>query len=560
MTKLKTALYLCEACGTRFNKWAGQCNQCGAWNSLKESLTLTTPHKQATVTATTLAQTKSEDTVRMATGCQEFDRWLGGGLVKGSVVLLGGDPGVGKSTILLQVLASLSEQHTVLYVSAEESLQQVALRAKRLGLKVEAIHALSLTNVDTIMASAQSMKPQVMVIDSIQTVATEDLSSTPGSVAQVRECAARLVQWAKQSDIALFLVGHVTKEGLLAGPRVLEHMVDTVLYFEGQHDTRWRMIRAAKNRFGAANELGVFAMTEQGLKQVANPSAIFLSRPETPLPGSAILVTWEGSRPLLVEVQALVDTSHLANPRRVTVGVEQNRLSMLLAVLHRHGGVATHEKDIFVNVVGGVRVTETAADLAIMAAIISSLQDCILAQDLLIFGELGLSGEIRPVRHGVERLREAAKHGFRRALIPAANQPPGRSEVDLTVHPVAHIKELLSILFNNHLCSFFAISPGNFNKFLIKPFGVFGKHAHATMAVSMSWYGKRTVQRIALKKMHTIRHRGASVHTTYSLRILTRDTIDTLLTRNTKRSRGCTATAAGIRAIIFTRGNRSPPN
>ena len=451
MTKKKAAEYACQACGARFTKWAGQCSQCSAWNRLEESVPLTSRRQQNIPIPVTLGQTDMQATLRMPTDSKEFDRVLGGGLVKGSVVLLGGDPGVGKSTILLQVLAALSQQHSVLYVSAEESLQQIAMRAKRLGLQSEHINALAMTDVDAIMAAAKQLKPKVMVIDSIQTVATQDLSSTPGSVAQVRECASRLVQWAKQTDMALFLVGHVTKEGLLAGPRVLEHMVDTVLYFEGQNDTRWRMIRATKNRFGAANELGIFAMTEQGLRQVANPSAIFLSRPDKPLPGSAILVTWEGSRPLLVEVQALVDTSHAGNPRRVTVGVEHNRLSMLLAVLHRHGGIATHEKDIFVNVVGGVRLVETAADLAMLAAIISSLKDCVLAEDLLIFGELGLSGEIRPVRNGGERLREAAKHGFRRALIPAGNQSPEHSKLGLTIHPVSHIKDVLNlVLVDDH--------------------------------------------------------------------------------------------------------------
>jgi DNA repair protein RadA/Sms len=354
---------------------------------------------------------------------QELDRVLGGGLVSGSVVLVGGDPGIGKSTLLLQVLATLSGQLASLYVTGEESLEQISLRAGRVGIEGDGIRLLSETSVERIIATAGKEQPQVMVLDSIQTLYTEALQSAPGSVAQVRESAAQLVRFAKQSGIAMFLVGHVTKEGTLAGPRVLEHMVDTVLYFEGDPGDRFRIMRAIKNRFGAVNEIGVFAMTESGLREVRNPSSIFLSRHEEAVPGSVVMVTWEGTRPLLVEVQALVDQSQLGNPRRVTLGLEQNRLSMLLAVLHRHGGMMLADQDVFVNVVGGVRVSETAADLAVLLAVMSSYRDRPLPADLIVFGEVGLSGELRPVPNGQERLNEAAKHGFHRAIIPAANKP-----------------------------------------------------------------------------------------------------------------------------------------
>jgi DNA repair protein RadA/Sms len=368
-----------------------------------------------------LSAVDADDVARTPTGSGEFDRVLGGGMVPGSVVLIGGDPGIGKSTLLLQTLATLSQRYATLYVSGEESPQQISLRAHRLKLPTDTMRLLPETRVEGIIETALRERPQVLVIDSIQTIYTEQLQSAPGSVAQVRESAAQLVRYAKQSGTALFIVGHVTKDGQLAGPRVLEHMVDTVLYFEGDSGSRYRVIRAFKNRFGAINELGVFAMTELGLKEVSNPSAIFLSHHEQVVSGSAVMVTVEGSRPLLVEVQALVDESHLGNPRRVTVGLEHNRLAMLLAVLHRHGGIATHDQDVFVNVVGGVRVTETGADLALLLSVISSLRNRPLPERLVVFGEVGLAGEIRPVPNGQERLKEAAKHGFTRAIVPAAN-------------------------------------------------------------------------------------------------------------------------------------------
>jgi DNA repair protein RadA/Sms len=368
-----------------------------------------------------LSTVSADDVVRQKIGIGEFDRVLGGGLVPGSVVLIGGDPGIGKSTLLLQTLSQLGKESSVLYISGEESPQQISLRAKRLKLSSEGIRLLAETQVELIIKHAQQETPVVMVVDSIQTIFTEQLQSAPGSVAQVRESSAQLVRFAKRSGISLFIVGHVTKDGQLAGPRVLEHMVDTVLYFEGDPSSRFRVIRACKNRFGAVNELGVFAMTEMGLKEVANPSALFLSNREEQIPGSSIMVTVEGSRPLLVEVQSLVDESHGGNPRRITVGLEQNRLTMLLAVLHRHGGIATYDQDVFVNVVGGVRVSETAADLALVMAVYSSLRNRVLPKGLIIFGEIGLAGEIRPVPNGQERLNEAAKHGFTYAIVPVGN-------------------------------------------------------------------------------------------------------------------------------------------
>jgi DNA repair protein RadA/Sms len=377
----------------------------------------------AAVAIQRLSAVNVDQQLRTSVGMQELDRVLGGGLVTGSVVLIGGDPGIGKSTLLLQVLATLSGRLDSLYVTGEESLQQISLRARRLGIKGDEIRLFSETSVERIIAAADRERPQVMVLDSIQTLYTEALQSAPGSVAQVRESAAQLVRFAKQSGIAMFLVGHVTKEGQLAGPRVLEHMVDTVLYFEGDPGDRYRILRAIKNRFGAVNELGVFAMTESGLKEVTNPSAIFLSRHEQAVPGSVVMVTWEGTRPMLVEVQALVDQSQFGNPRRITLGLEQNRLSMLLAVLHRHGGLALGDQDVFVNVVGGVRVTETAADLAVLLAVTSSYRNRPLPADLIVFGEVGLSGELRPVPNGQQRISEAAKHGFHKAIIPAANKP-----------------------------------------------------------------------------------------------------------------------------------------
>ncbi|OUS26745.1 DNA repair protein RadA [Gammaproteobacteria bacterium 45_16_T64] len=430
MAKAKTR-YVCTDCGSDFPKWAGQCGDCGVWNTLTEfapdkggpAARRGSGYAGESKTVTTMSEVSIEDSARTGTGLAELDRVLGGGLVDGSVVLIGGDPGIGKSTILLQTMTFLGESSTALYITGEESLQQVAMRARRLGLPQENMKIMSETVVENILATAAKERPAVMVVDSIQTVYSDSLNSAPGGVSQVRECAAALVRYAKQSGTALFLVGHVTKEGALAGPRVLEHMVDSVLYFEGEQDSRFRIIRAVKNRFGAVNELGVFAMTDRGLKEVSNPSAIFLSRYEHPVPGSVVMVTRDGTRPLLVEVQALVDDSQLGNPRRVAVGLDQNRLAMLLAVLNRHGGVATMGMDVFLNVVGGVKVLETGSDLAVLVAVMSSLRNLALDNHLIVFGEVGLSGEIRPVPNGQERLKEAAKHGFKRAIVPKANVP-----------------------------------------------------------------------------------------------------------------------------------------
>ncbi len=435
MAKAKL-VYACQSCGARYPQWAGQCTACTAWNSLVEELsrpvnTPVNPRQVGYAAAAEQAQVMPLVEVELAeinrfpSGLPELDRVLGGGVVPGSVVLMGGDPGIGKSTLLLQAMCQLSLTQRALYITGEESLQQVAMRARRLGLPQQQLHVLAETHVERILNIAEQQRPQVLVIDSIQTVYTELMQSAPGSVGQVRESAAQLTRYAKQTGTTVFLIGHVTKEGMLAGPRVLEHMVDTVLYFEGESDSRLRLVRAVKNRFGAVNELGVFAMTDKGLREVTNPSAIFLSRASTAVPGSVVMVTWEGSRPMLIEVQALVDGSHLANPRRVTVGLDSNRLAMLLAVLHRHGGVASYDQDVFVNVVGGVRVTETAADLAVLLAVLSSLRNKPLPQELIVFGEVGLAGEIRPVPSGQERLREAAKHGFKRAIVPKANVPKG---------------------------------------------------------------------------------------------------------------------------------------
>ncbi len=434
-------------------KWSGQCPECGEWNSLVEALV---PERRgpggragytgAAAPVQDLGEVQIQAESRLATGLEELDRVLGGGMVPGAVVLLGGDPGIGKSTLLLQALSTLSAAGLpVLYVTGEESPQQVKIRAERLALGAGSVRLLAETRVEQILADARREKPQAIVIDSVQTIYTELLQSAPGSVGQVRESAAQLVRFAKQTGTALFLVGHVTKEGTLAGPRVLEHMVDTVLYFESDLGSRFRVIRAFKNRFGAVNELGVFAMTDQGLRQVSNPSAIFLSRHEEPVSGSVVMVTREGSRPLLVEVQALVDESHLANPRRLTQGLDQGRLAMLLAVMHRHGGVATFDQDVFVNVVGGVRVSETGADLAVLLSVLSSLRNRALPVDLVVFGEVGLAGEIRPVPSGEDRLREASKHGFRRAVIPKANRP-GRSLPGLEVVGVSRLQEALDVI------------------------------------------------------------------------------------------------------------------
>jgi DNA repair protein RadA/Sms len=429
VAKPKT-VFTCTECGGQSTKWQGQCPHCAEWNTLVESAVESAKaggHRYAslagTAEAVALADVEAKDFPRLPTLIGEFDRVLGGGLVEGGVVLIGGDPGIGKSTLLLQAAARLSEQVPVLYVSGEESAQQVALRARRLGVNAAKVKLLPEIELEKIQAMLTSTRPKVVVIDSIQTLYSSALTSAPGSVAQVRECAAQLTRQAKQTGTTVIFIGHVTKEGALAGPRVLEHMVDTVLYFEGDTHTSFRLVRAFKNRFGAVNELGVFAMTEKGLREVTNPSALFLSQHATGVAGSCVMVTQEGTRPLLVELQALVDESHGAAPKRLTVGLELNRLAMLLAVLHRHAGIACFDQDVFVNAVGGVRIVEPGADLAVTLAIVSSLRNRALPDKHVVFGEVGLAGEVRPVQRGQERLKEAAKLGFTHAIIPAANKP-----------------------------------------------------------------------------------------------------------------------------------------
>ena len=454
MAKQKTA-FVCNECGSDYSKWQGQCNDCGSWNSLQE-IRLGPQAKGGAAKAkgyagvsTQLLDLSEVDVAqvpRFSTGIGELDRVLGGGLVPGSAILIGGHPGAGKSTLLLQLMCSLAQQMPALYVTGEESLQQVALRAQRLELPTTNLKMLAETDVEAIIATADSVKPKLLVVDSIQVMQLADITSAPGSVSQVRECAAALVRYAKQSNTVLLLVGHVTKDGNLAGPKVLEHMIDCSLQLEGDHDSRFRTLRGHKNRFGAVNELGVFAMLETGLKEVKNPSSIFLSRAEGAAAGSLVMVVWEGTRPLLVELQALVDESHFNNPRRVAIGLDQNRLAMLLAVLHRHGGLHTGDQDVFVNVVGGVRVSETSADLAMLTAIVSSLRGQPLDQQLVVFGEVGLSGEIRPVPSGQERIREAAKHGFTRAIVPIANIPKDRSDPALSNMQIIGVKTLQDAL------------------------------------------------------------------------------------------------------------------
>ena len=427
MVKTRTE-FQCEQCGSRLNKWAGQCPDCQAWNSIVETLPQATRGRRVPGLVaddrrgvTNLAEVGEVHSERFRTGIQELDRVLGGGIVPGSVLLLGGDPGIGKSTLLLQMIAALGDRTRSLYITGEESLEQIGMRARRLGLSLEGLRCLAETDVDRMLEVAVIEKPQLMVVDSIQTTGTEELTSAPGSVSQVRESAARLVKWAKENHCCVVMVGHVTKDGTLAGPRVLEHMVDAVLYFESDAGSRHRLVRAVKNRFGAVNELAMFAMTGKGLKEVSNPSAIFLSGNEGPVSGSVITIIREGTRPILLEVQALVDQSHLNNPRRVTVGLEQNRLAMMLAVLHRHAGLTLGDQDVFINVVGGLRILETAEDMPMILALFSSFRDKPLPACLVCFGEVGLSGEVRPVHDGQDRLREASSHGFKYALIPAGN-------------------------------------------------------------------------------------------------------------------------------------------
>lgn len=431
MAKTKTA-YVCNECGADYVRWLGQCTECKAWNTITEVRLGSQPsgsrNRQGYAGSTlakvqTLSEVDLQELPRFSSSFAEFDRVLGGGIVPGSAILIGGSPGAGKSTLLLQTMCRLAEQMKVLYVTGEESLQQVALRAQRLGLPTNNLRLLAETSVEIICDLADQEQPKVMVIDSIQVMHLADIQSAPGSVSQVRESAAYLTRYAKQKGVAIVMVGHVTKEGSLAGPKVLEHCVDCSILLEGDTDSRFRTLRGHKNRFGPANEIGVFAMTGQGLKEVTNPSAIFLQRGEQHGSGSVVIVVWEGTRPLLVELQALVDTSQLANPRRVAVGMETTRLAMLLAVLHRHGGLLMADQDVFVNVVGGVRVMETGADLALLLAIVSSFREQTLPRDLIVFGEVGLSGEIRPVPNGQARLQEAAKHGFRKAIVPLANCP-----------------------------------------------------------------------------------------------------------------------------------------
>lgn len=431
MAKNKVA-YVCTDCGAEYARWLGQCNECKAWNTISEFRQAKIPKStnkfsgyagQVDATVQTLETIDLAELPRFSSGFAEFDRVLGGGIVPGSAILIGGEPGAGKSTLLLQTMCALSEQMPTLYVTGEESLQQVAMRAKRLDLKADKLKLLSETSVENICHIAEREKPKIMVVDSIQVMHMADIQSAPGSVSQVREAAAFLTRFAKQNHVAMILVGHVTKDGSLAGPKVLEHCIDCSIMLEGSTDSRYRTLRGNKNRFGAVNELGVFAMTGSGLKEVKNPSAIFLTRSEEQTPGSVVLVLWEGTRPLLVEIQALVDHSALGNPRRVAVGAEQNRLAMLLAILNRHGGLQMNDQDVFVNVVGGVKVSETSVDLALILALVSSFRDNPLPQDLVVFGEVGLSGEIRPVPSGMERINEAAKHGFKRAIVPFTNLP-----------------------------------------------------------------------------------------------------------------------------------------
>ena len=430
MARAKTT-YVCTDCGASALQWFGACPSCGAAGTLAETVAHT-PERPgarrlagAAPSAVLLDAIEAREQERLSTGIGELDRVLGGGLVAGQVILIGGDPGIGKSTLLLQTLASLGAAHRTLYVSGEESAEQVALRARRLGLDARAVHLIAEIQLERIMAAIESQRPQVAVVDSIQTLWTEALQSAPGSVAQVRECAAQLARQAKKAGTALFIIGHVTKEGAIAGPRVLEHIVDTVLYFEGDQHSSFRLVRAVKNRFGAVNEIGVFAMTDKGLRAVANPSALFLAQHEKAVAGACVLATLEGTRPLLVEIQALVDSAHTPNPRRLCVGLEQNRLAMLLAVLHRHAGIATWEQDVFVNAVGGVRIGEPAADLAVSLAVVSSLTDRPISGKVVVFGEVGLAGEVRPAPRGQDRLKEAAKLGFEKAIVPKANLPKG---------------------------------------------------------------------------------------------------------------------------------------
>ena len=458
MAKAPKTAYVCSDCGAEYSKWMGQCKECYAWNTISEIRLVSAKESkkndrfsgyagETSGKVQALSEISLQEVPRFSSGFNELDRVLGGGVVPGSAILIGGHPGAGKSTLLLQVMCGLSKEIPTLYVTGEESLQQVAMRANRLGLPTERLKMLSETSVEHICSIADQEKPQIMVIDSIQVMHLSDIQSSPGSVSQVRECASFLTRYAKTRQVAIIMVGHVTKDGTLAGPKVLEHAIDASLLLAGESDSRYRTLRSQKNRFGAVNERGVFAMTEQGLREVKNPSAIFLSRSDELVSGSSVVVLWEGTRPLLVEIQALVDHSMLANPRRVAVGLDHNRLSLLLAVLHRHGGLQMSDQDVFVNVVGGVKVTETSADLALILALISSFRNRPLPQDLVIFGEVGLAGEIRPVPSGQERISEAAKHGFKRAIVPFGNMPK-KSIKGMEVFGVKKLSDALDILGN----------------------------------------------------------------------------------------------------------------
>ena len=458
MAKAPKTAYVCNDCGAEFSRWQGQCSACKAWNTISEVRLISASNStkndrfsgyagETRAKIQTLSEISLQETPRFTSGFKELDRVLGGGIVPGSAILIGGHPGAGKSTLLLQVMCGLAKNMTALYVTGEESLQQVAMRANRLNLPTDKLNMLSETSVEQICNLADQLKPQIIVVDSIQVMHLSDIQSSPGSVAQVRECASFLTRYAKTRQVSIIMVGHVTKDGTLAGPKVLEHAIDCSLLLEGEADSRFRTLRSHKNRFGAVNELGVFGMTEQGLREVKNPSAIFLSRGDEQTPGSSVMVLWEGTRPLLVEIQALVDHSMLANPRRVAVGLEQNRLALLLAVLHRHGGLQMSDQDVFVNVVGGVKVGETGGDLALLLALISSFRNRPLPQDLVVFGEVGLAGEIRPVTSGQERISEAAKHGFKRAIVPVANKPKSAVE-NMEVFTVKKLADALAILDN----------------------------------------------------------------------------------------------------------------
>ncbi|ODQ03332.1 MULTISPECIES: DNA repair protein RadA [Enterobacterales] len=457
MAKAAKRAFVCNECGADYPRWQGQCSACHAWNTITEIRLAAAPSSRndrfsgfagdakGVSRVQKLSEISLEALPRFSTGFKEFDRVLGGGVVPGSAILIGGSPGAGKSTLLLQTMCRLATEMKTLYVTGEESLQQVAMRAHRLGLPTAELNMLSETSIEQICLIASQEKPKLMVIDSIQVMHMADIQSSPGSVAQVRETAAYLTRFAKTNDVAIIMVGHVTKDGTLAGPKVLEHCIDCSVMLDGETDSRFRTLRSHKNRFGAVNELGVFAMTEQGLREVSNPSAIFLSRGDEITSGSSVMVVWEGTRPLLVEIQALVDHSMLSNPRRVAVGLEQNRLAILLAVLHRHGGLQMSDQDVFVNVVGGVKVTETSADLALLLSLVSSFRNRPLPRDLVIFGEVGLAGEIRPVPSGQERIAEAAKHGFKRAIVPSANMPK-KKPPDMKVYGVKKLSDALSVL------------------------------------------------------------------------------------------------------------------